>query len=83
MTPLRDNPRFYNEILSLYSAREKGLYSEHGGYYDQPYVYNKLMSVVESALAESMDMESIQHKEKQEEIDSLKQLGLNILPPRK
>ena len=83
MIPIRDNSRFYSEIISLYSAREKGLYAEDGGYYDQPNAYNKLMGIVESAIAESMDMEQQEHKQRQEEIDSIQKLGLNILPARK
>jgi hypothetical protein len=82
MIPVRDNPRFYNELISLYSAREKGLYAEEGGYYDQPNVYSSLMSAIDSAVSETMDMEATKEAENKAEIDSMKNLGLNILPAR-
>jgi hypothetical protein len=68
---------FYGELLSLYSSREKGLYAEQGGYYDQPNCYNKYMQIVDSAVSEASDMQIQQEKEKQENIEKLRKMGLN------
>jgi hypothetical protein len=65
-------------LFTLYSAREKGLYAEHGGYYDQPEVYNKIMSIVDKAISESYDIKQRQAEENQKEIDQIRKLGLNI-----
>ncbi len=63
---LRDNPRFYSEIFSLYGAREKGLYAEPGSYYDQPNAYNDIMAIMDGAVSDVSD-------EKQSREDRVKQ----------
>ena len=71
MIPVRDNPSFFAELTSVYSAREKGLFAEDGGYYDQANCYNRIMSLMDSAIADSYEIADNMKKERQEQATRL------------
>ncbi len=74
---MRDNLRLYGEMFALYNAREKGLPSEDGGYFDQPNVYNELMSICDSAMGAVHDEKERIRERKEKMVESLKQMGFN------
>lgn len=75
---MRDNPRLYGEMFALYNAREKGLPAEPGGFFDQPNVYNELMSICDSALGAVYDEKDRIQKRKEKQVETLRKMGLNV-----
>lgn len=55
MVPYKENPRVYSEYFALYSAREKNIPAEDGGFWDQPAIYAEVMAEIDSAIADTMN----------------------------
>lgn len=77
LIPLRDNPRFYIEVTALYSAREKHLYAESGSYYDQPHVYNRLMSEMDSIVSDAIEQKHAREEQDRKDLDTINKMMQN------
>lgn len=84
LRPFKENPKAYSEFFQLYSFKEKNALSEPGGFYDQPNAYLEIMSIMDSAVSDSYDIDKTKDSkiavsdQEQQKTEKLASLGIPI-----
>ena len=63
---IKEDPFWWDQLISTYNAKEDGILPHAGGLSSQPALYSTVMSIISSALEDERDLE----REKKEKRDS-------------